>query len=123
MAASSPVISNNSSDTGQIAISAAAASFSAPPKSLRGLNKPKLDRFVIAEDATPVCMCVKEVHICALISHAKVAAQELKIHAIFMRKEQTEEFPEGMLPPFLGDSSSLTVQECWNLLFSWFVSW
>ncbi|KAB5573940.1 hypothetical protein DKX38_001134 [Salix brachista] len=69
MAASSPVISN-SSDTGQIAISAAAASFSAPPKS-------------------------------ALISHAKVAAQELKIHAIFMRKEQTEEFPEGMLPPFL----------------------
>ncbi|KAL9368904.1 hypothetical protein Peur_040103 [Populus x canadensis] len=42
MAASSPVISNNSSDIGQTAISAAAAaSFSVPPKTLRGLNKPK----------------------------------------------------------------------------------
>ncbi|KAJ6946918.1 hypothetical protein NC651_001574 [Populus alba x Populus x berolinensis] len=42
MAASSPVISNNSSDIGQTTISAAAAaSFSVPPKTLRGLNKPK----------------------------------------------------------------------------------
>ncbi|XP_073268577.1 uncharacterized protein [Populus alba] len=37
----------------------------------------------------------------ALISRAKVAAQELKIHAIFTRNEQTEEFTEGMLPPLL----------------------
>ncbi|KAJ7003517.1 uncharacterized protein [Populus alba] len=44
MAASSPVMSNNSSDTGQTSISTAAGgtvSFSAPPKTLRGLNKPK----------------------------------------------------------------------------------
>ncbi|CAK7356231.1 unnamed protein product [Dovyalis caffra] len=70
MAASSPVISNNSSDTGQTAISAAASvSFSAPPKTLRGLNKPK---------------CIQCGNLGALISRAKVAAQELKIHAIFM---------------------------------------
>ncbi|KAJ6695917.1 ELECTRON CARRIER/IRON ION-BINDING PROTEIN [Salix koriyanagi] len=44
MAASSPVMSNNSSETGQTSISTAAGgttSFSAPPKTLRGLNKPK----------------------------------------------------------------------------------
>ncbi|KAJ6963027.1 hypothetical protein NC652_001605 [Populus alba x Populus x berolinensis] len=101
MAASSPVISNNSSDIGQTTISAAAAaSFSVPPKTLRGLNKPKCIQCGNVARSRYIY-----VHVVfyngALISRAKVAAQELKIHAIFTRNEQTEEFTEGMLPPLL----------------------
>ncbi|KAB5564171.1 hypothetical protein DKX38_004225 [Salix brachista] len=82
MAASSPVMSNNSSETGQTSISTAAGgttSFSAPPKTLRGLNKPKC----IQCGNVARSRCYSRVHRCAHISRAKVAAQELKIHAIF----------------------------------------
>ncbi|KAH7549718.1 hypothetical protein JRO89_XS13G0072100 [Xanthoceras sorbifolium] len=93
MAASSPALSNNAADAHTAASAVTFHRTDTPPKTLRGLNKPKCiqcgnvarSRYCNLVRSMLVLFVIlqEEPEFCARINHARVAAQKRKIHAIF----------------------------------------